>query len=112
MNLVKHAREFLLFYDGNAWINKKGSSLFAVKIGSYHWAEAFKIVGFYLPSKFSSLFGTKNIGLYRYNGLAVIQQPNRPKMDKKRKEIIALFQSERLSITIGTKLTFYMSHSI
>ena len=70
------------------------------------------MVGFYLPSKFSSLFGTKNIGLYRYNGLAVIQQPNRPKMDKKRKEIIALFQSERLSITIGTKLTFYMSHSI
>ena len=54
--------------------------------------------------KLASLIGTKNVGLYRDDGLAVIHQANGPKMDRKRKDIIALFKSERLSITIDTSL--------
>ena len=46
----------------------------------------------------------KNVGLYRDDGLAVIHRANGPKMDRIRKDIIALFKSEGLSITIDTNL--------
>ena len=48
------------------------------------------------------LIGGKNVGLYRDDGLAVIHQANGPKMDRIRKDIMALFKSEGLSITINT----------
>ena len=48
------------------------------------------------------LIDTKNVGLYRDEGLAVIHQANGSKMDRIRKDIIALFKSEALSITIDT----------
>ena len=48
--------------------------------------------------------GIKNVGFYRDDGLAVIHKANGSKMDKMRKDIIALFKSEGLSITINTNL--------
>ena len=43
--------------------------------------------------------------LYRDDGLAVVYQPSGPKLDRLRKDIISLFKSEGLSITIDTNLT-------
>ena len=54
--------------------------------------------------KLVPLIGTKNVGLYRDDGLAVIHQANGQKMDRIRKDIIALFKSEGFSITIDTNL--------
>ena len=54
--------------------------------------------------KLAPLIGAKNVGLYRDDGLAVIHQANGPKMDRIRKDIMALFKSEGLSITIDTNL--------
>ena len=54
--------------------------------------------------KLASLIGTKNVGLYRDDGLAVIHQANGPKSDRIRKDIIDLFKPEGLSITIDTSL--------
>ena len=51
------------------------------------------IVGLHLLSKLTPLMGIKNIGLYRHDGLAVIHKANGPKMDKIKKDIIALFKS-------------------
>ena len=45
-----------------------------------------------------------SVGLYRDDGLAVIHQANGPKMDRIRKDIIALFKSEDLSFIIDTNL--------
>ena len=50
------------------------------------------------------IYKHKNVGLYRNDGLAVIHQANKPKMDRIRKDIIALFKSEGLSITVDTNL--------
>ena len=50
------------------------------------------------------MIGTKNVGLYRNDSLAVIHQANGPKMDRINKDVIALFKSEGLSITIDTNL--------
>ena len=104
MEIINHARKSLLFHDGNAWVKKEGNPLFDVTMGSYDGAEVCELVGLYLLGKLAPLIGTKNVGLYRDDGLAVIHQANGPKMDRIRKNIIALFKSERLSITIDTSL--------
>ena len=71
---------------------------------SYDWAEVCELMGLYFSGKFAHLIGTKNVGLYRDDGLAVIHEANRTKIDRIRKDIIALFKYEGLSITIDTKL--------
>ena len=102
--MISHARKSLLFRDGNAWVKKEGNPLFDVTMGSYDGAEVCELVGLYLLGKLATLIGTKNVGLYRDDGLAVIHQANGPNMDRIRKDIIALFKSEGLSITINTNL--------
>ena len=94
----------MLFHDGNAWVKKEGNPLFDVTMGRYDWGEVYELVGLYLLGKLAPLIGTKNVGLYRDDGLAVIHHANGPKMDRIRKDIIALFKSEGLSITIDTNM--------
>ena len=46
-----------------------------------------------------------SVGLYRDDRLAEINNANGPKLDRIRKDIIALFRDEELSITMETNLT-------
>ena len=94
----------MLFHDGKEWVKKEGNPLFDVTMGSYDGAEVCELVRLYLLGKLAPLIVTKNVGLYRDDGLAVIHQANGPNMDRIRKDIIALFKSEGLSITIHTNL--------
>ena len=54
-------------------------------MGRHDGAEVCDLVGLYLLNKLAPLTGTKNVGLYTDDGLAVIYQANRPKMDRIRK---------------------------
>ena len=63
-------------------LKKEGNPLFDVSMGSYSGAEVCELVRFYLLGKLTPLIGTKNVGLYRDDGLAVIHQANGPKMDR------------------------------
>ena len=85
-------------------LKKEGNPLFDVTMRSCNGAEVCELVGNYLLGKVAPLISAKNIGLCGDNGLAVIHQANGPKMDRIRKDIIALFKSEGLSITIDTNL--------
>ena len=85
-------------------LKKIGNLLFEVTMGSYDNAEVNDLVGLYLLNKLGPLIGTKIVGFFRDDGLVVIHQANGPKMDKIRKDIIALFKSEGLSVTIDTNL--------
>ena len=73
-------------------------------MGRYDGAEVCELIKLYLLGKLAPLIGTKSVGLYRNDGLAVIHQANGPKMDRIRKDIIALLKSEGLSITIDASL--------
>ena len=57
-------------------------------MGSYDGAEVCEIVGLYLLEKLSTLIDKKKIGLYRDDGLSVIDNANGPKLDRLRKDII------------------------
>ena len=72
--------------------------------GCYDGAEVCELVGFYLLSKLTLLVGTKNARLYWDGSLAVIHQAKGPKMNRIKKEIIALYKSDRLWITTDPNL--------
>ena len=73
-------------------------------MGSYDGAEICELVGLYLLNRLSTVIDKGNVGLYRDDGLAAINNANGPKLDRIRKDIIALFKEERVSITIETNL--------
>ena len=63
-------------------------------MGSCDRVEVCEFAGLYFLGKMEPLIGTKNVELYRDDGLAVIHQVNGSKMDRIRKDIISLFKSE------------------
>ena len=71
-------------------------------MGNFDWTEVCELVGLYLLNKIKSLLGSSNVGLYRDDGLAIINKANGPKVDRLRKEIISLCKYEGLSITLDT----------
>ena len=73
-------------------------------MGSFNGAKIYQLVGLYLLDKLSSLIGRENVGLYRDDGLAAINSSSGPVLDKTRKNIIALFKNEGLSIIIETNV--------
>ena len=85
MDIINHARKSFLIHDGNSWFKKEVNPLFDVTMGRYDGAEVCDLVRLYLLNKLAPLTGTKNVGLYTDDGLAVIHQANRPKMDRIRK---------------------------
>ena len=76
IDIINHARKSLLFHDGNAWVKKEANPLFDITMGSYDEAEVCELAGLYLLGKLAPLIGTKNVGLYKDVGLAVIHQAN------------------------------------
>ena len=73
-------------------------------MGSFDRAEICELVGLYFIDKLLRLIGRKNIGLYRDDGLGAINNSSGPVLVKMRKNIIALFKNEDLSITIEINL--------
>ena len=73
-------------------------------MGSYDGAEIRELVGLYFLNQLSTVIDKSSVALYRDGGLAVINNANSPKLGRIRKDIIALFKKEGLSITIETNL--------
>ena len=71
---------------------------------SYDGAEICEIVGLYLLNRLSTVIDKISVGLYRDNGLAVINNPIDPKLDRIRKHTIALFKEKILLIHIEANL--------
>ena len=113
-HIINHARKSLLFHGGNTWVGKEGNPLFHVTMGNYDGEEVYELVRLCFLGKVAPLNGTKNVGRYRDDGLAVIHKANGPKMNMIRKNVITLFKSEGLSITIDTNLiaTYFLDDSL
>ena len=74
-------------------------------MGSFDGAELCELVGLYLLHKLEPLIGMPNTGLYRDDGLTVIRSQSARRLDRLRKDIVAVFKSEGLSITIEANLS-------
>ena len=86
-------------------MKKEGDEHFDVTEGSFDGAEICELIGLYMLSKMNSLFKNGSVGLYRDDGLAVVQKNSGPQIDRLRKDIIKVFQQEGLQITIEVNLT-------
>ena len=71
--IIINAKHSLLFSNGQPWTKRNSNSLFDVTMGSYDGAETCELVGSYLLSQLNKIPGVE-IGLYRDDGLAVLQQ--------------------------------------
>ena len=81
IKIIKHARKSLLFHNNRIWTKRNSDSTFDVTMGSYHGAEICELVGLYILHSLEERFG-KNIGLYRDDGLAVINTKSGRLSDK------------------------------
>ena len=104
ISAIKPARKSLLFSNDGTWVKKSANEQFDVTMGRFDGAETCELVGLYLLNKLSKLLGNDNVGFYSDDGLAAIKSTSGPILDKMRKNIIALFMEEGLTITIDTNL--------
>ena len=104
ISAIKLARKSLLFSKDETSVKKSDNELFDVTMGSFNGAKICQLVGLYLLDKLSKLLANDNVGLYRDDALAAIKSIRSPVLDKMRKNIIALFKEEGITITIDTNL--------
>ena len=73
---------------------------FDVPMGCCDGAEVCELVGSYLLKKVSNIIDKKSTGLYRDDGLAILQNLSGSEIEWKDKDVIEMFKTAGLNITI------------
>ena len=109
INIIRHSRKSFLFtHNPNSpksstpWTKKSG--LFDVTMGASDGAEICELVGLFLISQINEKFPELDFGLYRDDGIAAHRRIPGPRLDRIRKDLIALFKKYGLDITIAIDL--------
>ena len=84
--------------------HQNNGSLFNVTMGSYDEAEICKMVGPFLLQYLPQVVGKNNIGLYRDDGLTILNNASGPSSERMRKGLIKLFQDHGLKVTTECNL--------
>ena len=74
-------------------------------MGSFFGAELCDLIGLFALSKLESIYDPKEIGLYRDDGLAIIQPKNGQDVENRKKKTIKVFKDIGFKITIDTGST-------
>ena len=101
-SIILHCRKMFLFFEGDCWV-KKSNQNFDVSMGSLDSAEISELVGLYLLSLLEDLIPKDQMGLYRDDGLAVVEMPG-PEVERLRKKVIKLFSNQNLKITTDANI--------
>lgn len=104
IKIIEPTRKSFLFQASNAWVKREGTLFLKVSMEIYDGEEVCELVVLNLLSKPSPRIGIKNVKPYQNDGLKVIHQTNGSTMDRIWKEVVPLFKSEGLSITIDPEL--------
>jgi hypothetical protein len=89
---------------GGIWRKKDSDGLFDVAMGSYMGAEICDLLGLYILDSLSPILGNGAYGLYRDDGLAVMDGRTPSEWERLKKSIRRAFQSVGFKITIETGL--------
>ena len=65
--------------------------------------EVCELVGLFMLHQMKHLFGCSNVGLYRDDSLAVLNNISGPKTDRTRKQLIKLFPDYDMKISVELK---------
>ena len=99
--IIINARKSLLFHKNQSLSKRNTDSVFDVTMGSFDGAEVCELVGLFILNSLQERFG-ENVGLYRDDGLGVVNTQSGRLCDKERKELIRIFNDFGLKITVQT----------
>ena len=110
VEIIKHCRKTLLYYEDSIWIKKGEGGNFDVSIGSYDGAEICELVGCVLLYSINKIMDPSNHGLYHDDGLIIVDKSTPKKCDGIRKRLNKLFEEFgfRLNVTTDLKITDYL----
>ena len=95
LKIMEHSRNSLLFSpDGLTWSKKNG--MFDVTMGSFDGAETCELVGLFLLYKIIGFIPIEKVGLYRDDGLIILDNPDGPSVERIRKNYTQ-FSKQRAS---------------
>ena len=94
----------MLFNSKEPWLKKSGNEEFGVSIGCYDGANVCKLVGVFILHLLKTLMRKENVGLYRDNGQGILRNSPVHEIERKRKQIIQIFKTCGLNITVETNL--------
>ena len=114
INIIRHSCKSILSCNGRTWEKKDAVDLFDIPMGSFHGAEVCDLVGLYLLNKLSTIFDKRDCGLYRDDGLAIVNWTTPRRLDGLRKNAIsiALEAGFKITIDIGHTKTDFLDVSI
>ena len=94
----------MLFNNKEPWLKKSGNEEFDIPVGCFDGAEVCELVGVYSLRLLKIVTRKENVGLYRDDGLGILRNSSGPEIERKRKQIIQIFKSCGLNITVKTDL--------
>ena len=103
IEIILHARKSMLKHNGELWI-KQDNEAFDVSMGSYDGAEVCELVGIFILYELKTLVDISCNGLYRDDGLILLERGTPRTADMLRKKIIKLFKQNDFEIEIETNL--------
>ena len=104
IKIILNARKSLLFNSNNPWMKKTGEN-FDVAMGSFDGVEICELVDLFLLNRLASVLGKENVGLYRDDGLAGLRNNSGPTMERTRKKITRVFQTQGHRITFKCNIS-------
>ena len=102
IDVINNSRESYLFKDDEIWTKKDNN--FDVTMGAYDGAEICELIGLYILSKLETLINKEYIGLYRDDGLAVVNMSG-PQIEQLRKKLFTAFKTLGFSVKIQANVT-------
>ena len=90
----------MLFNNKDPWLKKSGNEEFDIPMGCFDGAEVCELVGVYILHLLRTVMRKENFGLYCDDGLGILRNSSGPETERKRKQIIQVFKSCGLNITV------------
>ena len=95
---------FIMNLDNKPWKKKNAENCFHINMGSFDGAEICELVGIPILFLLSNKLDKQSAGLYRDDGLVLLNEISKQKRDWIRKGIIEIFKNAGFKITIKTNL--------
>ena len=104
IDLINHCRKSVLYHEGNLWVKKDTDSLFDCPMGAYDGAEMCELIGIFLLRELNIHIDQSYHGIYRDDGLIVLENSTPRQGDIMRKKITKLFKDFGFEITITSNM--------
>ena len=82
LRIIKHCRKSLLYNNNEPWKKKNTGNCFDVTMGSFDGAKICELVGIHILSLLSNKLDKQSTGLYRDNGLVLLKNTSKQKIDR------------------------------